>query len=337
MQNIYLFVVRYPVTEGNSSSSVPIEKRSTIKTGAASTAVPIKKNLVGNVTPTLPKPRNGVINTLSGFIMLQEEDGEHFESGGDNVAEESNSEPNHTKQRRMAERRKDPIIAKNEGRKAKVNLNSFKSKYLTLKKKVSALQLEVGAKEDFILLVRNNLQDPSTAHQSSTAGKYMCYGVGPIAENFYTTGIKFENTEMVKMLNNYDYTQDLSVTEKTANGRNNPTPKKRKESQQVSVVGEAPTPTPTQPQAKKQKQIKKLIPTKVCTPGSFFDDQSVENSSDSDSGNAVFNDETNSGEGDAVREVKKQNKNQIPAKVFTPGSFFDNLTVVNSDSDSDDH
>ena len=87
------------------------------------------------------------------------------------------------------------------------NLNSFKSKYLTLKEKVSALQLEVGAKEDFILLVRNNLQDPSIAHQSSTAGKYMCYGVGPIAENFYTTGIKFEKTEMIKMLNNYDYAQ----------------------------------------------------------------------------------------------------------------------------------
>ena len=229
MQNVYLFVVRYPVpvTKGTSPSSPPSEERSTSKTGAASTAaVPCKKNVVGNVTPTLPKPRNGVINTLSGFIMLPEEERECFESGGDDVIEES--EPNPTKQRRMAERRKDPIVAKNEGRKAKVNLNSFKSKYLTLKKKVSALQLEVGAKEDFILLVRNNLQDPSTAHQSSTAGKYMCYGVGPIAENFYTTGIKFENTEMIKMLNNYDYTQDLSVTEKTANERNNPTPKKKK-------------------------------------------------------------------------------------------------------------
>ena len=37
-------------------------------------------------------------------------------------------------------------MAKNEGRKEKVNLNTFNSKYLTLKKKVSALQLEVGAK-----------------------------------------------------------------------------------------------------------------------------------------------------------------------------------------------
>ena len=155
MQNVYLFVVRYPVpvTKGTSPSSPPSEERSTSKTGAASTAaaVPCKKNVVGNVTPTLPKPRNGVINTLSGLIMLPEEQRECFESGGDDVIEES--EPNPTKQRRMAERRKDPIVAKNEGRKAKVNLNSFKSKYLTLKKKVSALQLEVGAKEDFILLV----------------------------------------------------------------------------------------------------------------------------------------------------------------------------------------
>ena len=118
---------------------------------ASTAAVPCKKNVVGNVTPTLPKPRNGVINTLSGFIMLPEEERECFESGGDDVIEESEQNP--TKQRRMAERRKDPIVAKNEGRKAKVNLNSFKSKYLTLKKKVNALQLEVGAKEDFILLV----------------------------------------------------------------------------------------------------------------------------------------------------------------------------------------
>lgn len=174
VQNIYLFVVRYPVTEGNSPCSMLIEERPTFKTGAAFTAVPIKKNLVGNVTPTLPKPRNGVINTLSGFIMLQEEDGEHFESGGDNVAEESNLEPNHTKQRRMAERRKDPIIAKNEGR----NLNSFKSKYRTLKKKVSALQLEVGAKEDYIYIQVNceSLYSVLIVHCSSKVEKMVLGG-----------------------------------------------------------------------------------------------------------------------------------------------------------------
>ena len=217
---------------------VPLEQRLatpdivTTSTPTSSIAVPSKKNVVLNVKQTLPKPKNGVISTMSGFIMLPEE---HV--AGNNVNEELEHIPN--KQRRMAERRKDPIIAKNGGRKEKVNLNSFKSKFLTLKKKVSALQLEVGAKEDFILIVRNNLQDPSTSHQSSTAGRYMCYGVGPIAENFYTTGIKFESDEMVKMANNYDYAQDHSVNcvkEKTTQGRKDKTVVKRKQNNMDQVT-----------------------------------------------------------------------------------------------------
>ena len=50
---------------------------------------------------------------------------------------------------------------------------------------------------------------------------------------------------------------------------------------------------------KKQKQAKKLIPRKVCTPGSFLDDQSVENSSGSDSE-------------DADKQTKKSIPQQIP-------------------------
>ena len=75
---------------------------------------------------------------------------------------------------------------------------------------MSALQLEVGASEDFLLIVRNNLQVPSASQQCFTAGKYMVFGVGPIADQFYSTGINFETTKMVKMANNYGYELDLS-------------------------------------------------------------------------------------------------------------------------------
>ena len=85
-----------------------------------------------------------------------------------------------SRQRRMAERLKDPIVDKTQNRKQKTNLNAFKSKFLTLKKKVSALQMEVGTEPDFLLLVKNNLQDPSVAKPSKMAGKYMCYGSGEI-------------------------------------------------------------------------------------------------------------------------------------------------------------
>ena len=76
-----------------------------------------------------------------------------------------------SRQRRMAERLKDPIVVKTQNRKQKTNLNAFKSKFLTLKKKVSALQMEMGTEPDFLLLVKNNMQDPSVAKPSKMAGK----------------------------------------------------------------------------------------------------------------------------------------------------------------------
>ena len=41
----------------------------------------------------------------------------------------------------MTKRLRDPIKVKVEGRSTKVNLNSFKSKFLSQKKKVSAMQV----------------------------------------------------------------------------------------------------------------------------------------------------------------------------------------------------
>ena len=42
----------------------------------------------------------------------------------------------------------------------KVNLKSFKDKYLTLKKKTSAIHKEHGTDSDYILIIKNNLQKP---------------------------------------------------------------------------------------------------------------------------------------------------------------------------------
>ena len=108
-------------------------------------------------------------------------------------------------QKRMAQRRLEPIIAKHEKRTRKTNLNSFKEKYLNLKKKLSALQIEVGADQDFLLIVKNNLQEPSATQQSLTAGKYMIFGAGAIADQFFSTGIDFDTSHMVKMANNHNY------------------------------------------------------------------------------------------------------------------------------------
>ena len=59
-----------------------------------------------------------------------------------------------TKQRKTTDRLKDPIVDKTSKRKPKTNLNAFKAQFLTLKKKISALQMEVGTEPDFLLLVK---------------------------------------------------------------------------------------------------------------------------------------------------------------------------------------
>ena len=81
----------------------------------------------------VPRPKNG---TTAGFIMLPE--------SSDNGVSEETIETVPKKQRRMAERRKAPIVAKHETRNRKINLTSFKQKYLTLKRKVSAFMCLYG-------------------------------------------------------------------------------------------------------------------------------------------------------------------------------------------------
>ena len=101
-------VVRYAIPANDISPTTPpcIEEGSSTTAASPDADLNAKKNVVGNVTPpTLLQSKNGVINTLSGFIMLSEEQMEYPEDGGAEVTEVP--VPVRIKQRRMAERRRD--------------------------------------------------------------------------------------------------------------------------------------------------------------------------------------------------------------------------------------
>ena len=48
------------------------------------------------------------------------------------------------------------------------------------KKKVSAMQVEVGTEPDFVIIMKNNVQDTNVNNPAETAGKYMVYAEGPL-------------------------------------------------------------------------------------------------------------------------------------------------------------
>ena len=58
-------------------------------------------------------------------------------------------------------------------------------------KKGSRLQREAGSEPDFVIIMKNNLQDPKTSNASASAGKYLIYGEGAIREKLLQSGIQF--------------------------------------------------------------------------------------------------------------------------------------------------
>ena len=100
----------------------------------------------------------------------------------------------------------------------KVLNNSFREKYLTGIKKLASLQEEHGGVPDFLLIVANNVQQPSK--QTTTAGKFMVAGQGEIYEGFMHDGIEFDTHNYVKMSNNWSMqTQPTEEMEKLINER----------------------------------------------------------------------------------------------------------------------
>ena len=99
-----------------------------------------------------------------------------------------------TKKRKLSERLEEPIEVKTGGRCRKANVNSWRNQFLTLKKKVSRMQIEADAEPNFLIIMLNNVQDPNVSHPSQSAGKYLTNGKGAIKETFLSEGLQLDES-----------------------------------------------------------------------------------------------------------------------------------------------
>ena len=84
---------------------------------------------------------------------------------------------------------------------AKVQTNSYREKLLTALKKIATVQQEHGGEEDFVVIMKNNVQKPNK--QSTTAGKYIFQGAGPLLDGFLNGGLEYDHYNYVKLENNW--------------------------------------------------------------------------------------------------------------------------------------
>ena len=84
----------------------------------------------------------------------------------------------------------------------------FKMNFLTVKFKLSELQVKAGRAPDFALFVKNDVHDPKTVNAANHAGKYMSYVKGDIGEIFYNKGISFDPKKFFMCENAVDLSED---------------------------------------------------------------------------------------------------------------------------------
>ena len=95
-------------------------------------------------------------------------------------------------------------------------MRSFKDVFKNLKKKIANLQKQHGAQPEYILIVKNNVQNAGGKNPSPTGGLYMVSGEGKLLFEFLKNGIKFDEQQFVMMANQYDMETKKVVIERTA-------------------------------------------------------------------------------------------------------------------------
>ena len=78
---------------------------------------------------------------------------------------------------------------------------------MTLKKKVSQMQIKADAKPNFLIIILNNVQDPNASNPSQSAGKYLTNGEGAIKEAFLSEGLQLDESYYL-LANNKNFSID---------------------------------------------------------------------------------------------------------------------------------
>ena len=137
------------------------------------------------------------------------------------------------------------------------------------------MQREVGTEPDYVILIKNNLQDPTTSNPSASAGKYFVFREGPIKEKLIEQEVNFDQKQMFLMANNHNFDEEKV---KKASLEEEKTKKTK----------------PTKKTKKNDVQKRNQVARKVATPGSFVSSISDEDSSIPSDGKSPSSDNSTS-------------------------------------------
>jgi hypothetical protein len=87
--------------------------------------------------------------------------------------------------------------------------NSWKNKLLIAKKKVATLQEEHSGQPDFVIMIKNNVQEAGVTNASSTAGKYLVMAEGPLREKLLGPVVQFVKEDSYMFANSWNMDKEV--------------------------------------------------------------------------------------------------------------------------------
>ena len=125
----------------------------------------------------------------------------------DKTSEETtNTKPKSRKT--LKESRAEKPKVKSEDTISKVDKKTFKEAFNTDKTRLDKRQLKLGKPQNFLLLVEDNI-----GSAVCTSGKYMAYGRGKLAEDFFGGGIKYDKDNFYVHKNSHNFEEDKTLKE----------------------------------------------------------------------------------------------------------------------------
>ena len=141
--------------------------------------------------------------------MSTEHEPESEVAGKDNFIPDSESKDTfegdlegelNVKKKSPADYWREPVKLKNQTNR-KILINNFHMQFKTMKNRLMRHQREHGTAPDYVLLMRNNLQDAHAKNASPTAGKYMVFGEGPAKALLLAGKLAYSRADMFLMAN----------------------------------------------------------------------------------------------------------------------------------------
>ena len=120
---------------------------------------------------------------------------------------------------------------------SKNNRKMFKESWNTDKSRLQKRQPKFDRRQNFLVLMEDNIHEQGHDNSAKSAGKVMAFGMGPLKEKFISGNLKFNNSDYIIHKNAHDFTPERFFDSDSDSDSANVGKKQKKQDKECTLAG----------------------------------------------------------------------------------------------------